>query len=627
MAARCFASRGFFLAGTKVYRMIFADDATLIALLQQERWNDLEQAAHGRVQVDPASVLALFALATAQRESGKLEAAVEAYVRLTTVEPSDPAHLQNLAAVERQLGRRAEAEVHYARALALSPGNPELLLDAGLLALDDARLFDARDRLDAAVRTAPGWPVPLVFLARCQAELCEDDQVRHCLDRLPLEQLPPDLCLEAGNLAAQIGDTDLASQQWERARRDPACRDRATALLAGLHERLNQVDAARELLATLPAPAAVGDPVTRQEILQTMAAVAARDRRVDAAVDSYRALLASSLGDAVRARVGFDLGRLLIDQRGRESEALVTLGAAHACQVSTLERAMPTFVEAPPEPLTLALADLPDGWMPLSQGAPAADASPVFVVGFPRSGTTLLEQMLDAHPALASMDERTFIQDAIDDMQRDHGPAYPDGLARLEVRDIDRLRARYFERVATQVALAPGVRLVDKNPLNILRLPMMTALFPNARYILALRHPCDVLLSCYMQNFRSPVFQYLCRDLSSIATAYANAMQGWMHTSDTLSPACLTVRYEDLLDDFDGTTMKLARFLDLPDAQPMLRYHQHAQAKGYISTPSYAQVVQPLNRKAAYRWKRFAAAFEEAMPTLQPWLQRWGYES
>lgn len=607
--------------------MTVVDDATLIALLQQERWSELEQAAYRRVEIEPGSVLALFALATAQRESGRLDAAVEAYACLAAREPWDPAHLQNLAAVERQLGRRADAETHYAAALALLPGDPQLLLDAGLLALDDARLFDARERFDASARAAPGWAVPLVFLARCQAELCEDDQVRSCLDRLPLEQLPADLSVEVGNLAAQIGDTELARRQWERARRDPASHDRATALLAGLHERLNQVDSARALLAVLPSPYAVGDAVTRQEILQSTAAVAARDRRVDAAVESYEALLASSPGEATRARVGFDLGRLLVDQRGRESEALAALGAAHACQVSMLERAMPVFVEAPPEPLTMALADLPEGWTPLSQGAPAADASPVFVVGFPRSGTTLLEQMLDAHPALASMDERTYIQDAIDDMQRDHGLAYPDGLARLDARHLDSLRARYFERVATQVALAPGVRLVDKNPLNILRLPMMAALFPNARYILALRHPCDVLLSCYMQNFRSPVFQYLCRDLPSIASAYANAMKGWMHTTGMLSPACLTVRYEDLLDDFEGTTMKLARFLGLPDAQPMLRYQQHAQAKGYISTPSYAQVVQPLNRKAAYRWKRFAAVFEEAMPMLQPWLQRWGYES
>ncbi|MGA0587224.1 tetratricopeptide repeat-containing sulfotransferase family protein [Dyella sp. KRB-257] len=607
--------------------MTVVDDATLIALLQQERWSELEQVAHRRVEIEPGSVLALFALATARRECGRLDAAVEAYARLAALEPWDPAHLQNLAAVERQLGRRGDAETHYAAALALLPGDPQLLLDAGLLALDDARVFDARERFDAAVRAAPGWAVPLVFLARCQAELCEDDQVRSCLDRLPLEQLPADLGVEVGTLAAQIGDTELARRQWERARRDPASHDRATALLAGLHERLNQVDSARALLASLPVPSAVGDAVIRQEILQATAAVAARDRRVDAAVESYAALLASSPGEATRARIGFDLGRLLVDQHGRESEALATLGAAHACQVSMLKRAMPAFVEAPPEPLTMALADLPEGWMPLLQGAPAADASPVFVVGFPRSGTTLLEQMLDAHPALASMDERTFIQDAIDDMQRDHGLIYPDGLAGLDTRDLDRLRARYFERVATQVALTPGVRLVDKNPLNILRLPMMAALFPNARYILALRHPCDVLLSCYMQNFRSPVFQYLCRDLPSIATAYANAMQGWMHTTDMLSPACLTVRYEDLLDDLEGTATKLARFLDLPDAHPMLRYQHHAQAKGYISTPSYAQVVQPLNRKAAYRWKRFAAAFEEAMPTLQPWLQRWGYES
>lgn len=607
--------------------MMAADDATLIGLLQRERWQDLERAAAARAQADPASVLALFALATAQRESGKLDAAAAAYARLVELEPGDPAHLQNLATLERQLGRIEDAEAHYLRALELTPGDPGLLLDAALLALDDARYFDARDRLQAAIRAAPDWAPPWVFLARCQAELCEDDQVRACLGQLTVADLPAELRIEVGSLAAQIGDTGMATECWESARRFSAARVRATALLAGLHERLNRLDMAQELLSGLPPPESVSDPATRQEILQASAAIASRRGDLAGAEASYRMLLGSAPGDAVRARVGFDLGRLLVEQHGREQETLAVLETAHACQLEVLRHTMPSFVESPPAPLTLALSDLTPGWQPVPDRGPSAEASPVFVVGFPRSGTTLLEQMLDAHPALASMDEQTFVQDAIDDMEREYGLAYPTGLAQLDDRALDSLRARYLERVAGQVPLGPGVRLVDKNPLNILRLPMMAALFPRARYILALRHPCDVLLSCYMQNFRSPVFQYLCRDLSSIAEAYANAMRGWVHTVEALAPACLTVRYEDLLDDFEGTAARLSSFLGLADAAPMREFHRHAQRKGYISTPSYAQVVRPPTRTAADRWRRFARAFDASMPALQPWLQRWGYTS
>ena len=177
----------------------------------------------------------------------------------------------------------------------------------------------------------------------------------------------------------------------------------------------------------------------------------------------------------------------------------------------------PELAEPGHEPLRIATE-----WMQPEQcdfgdesDAPSADDSPVFIVGFPRSGTTMLEQMLDAHPRYVSMDERTLLQtlrraDGSQGLRlsRATGPPRRDA-------DLAELRRCIGRKPHKVVELAPGQILVDKNPLNMLRLPMIRRLFPNARIILALRHPCDVLLSCYMQNFRSPAFMVLCSTLGA----------------------------------------------------------------------------------------------------------------
>lgn len=236
----------------------------------------------------------------------------------------------------------------------------------------------------------------------------------------------------------------------------------------------------------------------------------------------------------------------------------------------------------------------------------------------------MLEQILDAHPALDSMDEQAFLQDQVDQMAA-WGLAYPEGLVDLSETQCEDLRRLYWDLVARTGSWSPGKRLVDKNPLNLLRLPIIARLFPNAPIILALRHPCDVLLSCYMQNFRSPAFALMCSSLPTLARGYINAMRFWIHHAQIMQPNVLVLRYEDLLDDFPGHVERLGTFLQLERAESMLSFHEHAQKKGYISTPSYSQVVQPLNKKAVGRWRRYESDFEPLLDALSPIMEHWGY--
>jgi hypothetical protein len=257
-------------------------------------------------------------------------------------------------------------------------------------------------------------------------------------------------------------------------------------------------------------------------------------------------------------------------------------------------------------------------------GAPSAAMSPVFVVGFPRSGTTLLELALDAHPQLKSMDEQRFVQDALDELLA-AGAGYPQRLAGVSHGVLDRVRGNYWERVAKKVKLAPGERLVDKNPLNILRLPVIRRVFPNSRIVLAVRHPCDVILSCYMQQFRAPDFALLCRSIESLALGFRRTFDYWYAQAALLGPAVHELKYEDFVRDFESGTRAVTDFLELPWAESMLRPAERAQAKGYISTPSYAQVAQPVNTRSVDRWRRYENHFSGALHPLDPYLVRWGY--
>jgi hypothetical protein len=256
--------------------------------------------------------------------------------------------------------------------------------------------------------------------------------------------------------------------------------------------------------------------------------------------------------------------------------------------------------------------------------APPLEASPVFVVAFPRSGTTLLEQTLDAHPQLRSMDEQPIVQNALDDIVA-LGVRYPEELAKLRPDQLRTIRAQYFERAAGKVKLDPGQRLVDKNPLNMLRLPVIRRLFPNAPIILAVRHPCDVVLSCFMQHFRAPHFVLLCSDLQSLAMGYRRSFDFWYQQAAMLSPHVLEIRYENFVADFESGVRELAQFLRLPWDERMLAPAEHARAKGYISTPSYSQVVQPVNQKAVGRWRAYERHIAPIIPQLQPYLARWQY--
>jgi len=281
---------------------------------------------------------------------------------------------------------------------------------------------------------------------------------------------------------------------------------------------------------------------------------------------------------------------------------------------------------APPAPIAVPNVTAADYAAWPSFAAPDARNSPIFIVGFPRSGTTLLEQMLDAHPGLQSMDENPFFNRLADTLKR-HDSRILGSLDVLRQFDVDELRKQYLLMVSEKIERRWDAQLVDKNPLNMLWLPFIHRLYPNAKYILAIRHPCDVLLSCYMQNFRASILLTASATLERLAHAYVGVMQVWLKHVDVFQPRVFVSRYEDVVADTAAQTKRLAEFLELDDPSPMLQFDRHARDKGFIGTPSYSQVIEPVNTKGLNRWVKYRPYFEKALPILDPMLKHWGYST
>jgi hypothetical protein len=187
------------------------------------------------------------------------------------------------------------------------------------------------------------------------------------------------------------------------------------------------------------------------------------------------------------------------------------------------------------------------------------------------------------------------------------------------------LRDIYRHEVACRLQTEADITLIDKLPLNIVNVPLLWRLFPQARFILAIRHPCDVCLSCLMQNFAANAAMASFFTLEYTVRAYTTVMGAWRHYANLLPLHYHQIRYEDLTANVAEETKRLLDFLGLPWDDAVLDHATHARRKGAINTPSYHQVTRPIYQDAKYRWLRYRRFMEPALPALQPFINDFGY--
>src|SRR5665213_437379 len=551
--------------------------------------------------------------------------AEEIFAELVLQEPQEPAHWANLGTARRGVKRFDEALVAYMRAAELGAQSAAFYLNVGLTHIDRCDFEAARAVLAQAAQLAPEDAEIRYHYARACQDCRQYEEALRALEGWEgLPDITSEVAANIGFLLMNLGEEARAARALREAALDPSPAPSVTLTLVQSLERTNRLTEARALFDTLAQHARASS--IGQDLVLMEARLAERESNHEVAAQLLERALGGVREFNLRHYQLFRLAKSL-DALGRYEEAFNTLLEAHRSQVAHLAITSPTVTlrDVPTMAMTQYGCDPADVAAWEDPGAPSLEESPIFIVAFPRSGTTLLELTLDAHPALRSMDEQLFVQNALDELLA-MGAGYPSRLAGVTAAQLERLRASYWERVGRKVRLEPGQRLVDKNTLNILRVPVIRRLFPNARILLAVRHPCDVILSCYMQHFRAPDFALLCANLPTLALAYRRTMDFWYRELAVLKCDVLEVRYESFVADFANEARGIVDFLQLPWDERLLEPAGHALKKGFISTPSYTQVVQPVSDKSVNRWRRYEKHFAPVLPLVQPYLERWNYK-
>jgi tetratricopeptide (TPR) repeat protein len=593
-------------------------------LLADGQYAQAEAEVRAALARSPGDVGARIILNATLQLTRRFNEAIPVAESLVEGDPLDPAHWMNLGTAQRGAKQYDAALATYARAAALGAKGADFSFNVALTHIERGDLKAARSLLEGAMREDPAdGEIRYHYAQVCYQTLHHEAAVAALAGWQTLQRLDATLIANIGLLLTNLGESRKADVALRQARAIAPVPTAAMLTVIAVLERTNRLVEARELMNRL-----LADPTAELQTPERMvleAQLLQREGKHTEAEALFTHALPGKDEFHRRHLQLFPIARSL-DALGRYDDAWRVLAEAHASQVESIQRQSPEWsMRAMPD---MSVTDL--GCDPLDvaawdhTGAPSTADSPVFVVGFPRSGTTLLELALDAHPQLRSMDEQRFVQDALDELVA-AGARYPQRLRDVSPGALDEVRGKYWQRVAKKLKLAPGERLVDKNPLNILRLPVIRRVFPNARIVLAVRHPCDVILSCYMQQFRAPDFALLCRSIESLAHGFRRTFDYWYAQSALLAPAVHELKYEEFVADFENGTRALASFLELPWAESMLRPAERAQAKGFISTPSYAQVTQPVNLKSVDRWRRYEKYFAAALPPMQPYLARWRY--
>ena len=577
------------------------------------------------LESEPANIEALGALGFLLHSSRQYPEAEEAFAKLTGIQPAEPSNWMNLGTARRCAGRLEEALSAYAEAATRGAASADFFFNVGLTHIDRKDYESGRVVLAKASELAPDDAEIRYQYALCCYERLQTDQALEALEHWDnLSGLTPEVIANVGLLLMKLGTPERAEPAIRQAVAVAGSDPQPLLTLIQLLERTNRLQEAGALMPQLLAHPEAHTLGAELKLMRAQLAQRASDHAAASAL--FKELLADCQEPPLQHLLQFPLAKSL-DALGRYDEAFATLAAAHRSQIALLRMTAPLLIArgAPTMMITrygCNPADVADWKDPT---APPLEESPVFIVAFPRSGTTLLELTLDSHPGLVSMDEQPFVQNALDELIK-AGIAYPEKMAELSAAQLDQVRAGYWERVRRKVNLEAGQRLIDKNPLNILRLPAIRRLFPHAPIILAVRHPCDVMLSCFMQHFRTPDFALLCSDLQALAVGFRRTFDFWYAQKALLNPTALELRYETFTERFETEICAVLEFLELPWNDAVLRPQDTARNKRFISTPSYSQVIEPVNQRSIGRWRTYESHFAEVLPIIEPYLERWGYE-
>lgn len=480
--------------------------------------------------------------------------------------------------------------------------------------------------MEQATRKEPSNPSLHFNLARAYGLRYDYSAVKSCIEKaLQVSQGSVQMLEEAGRICLAFKNLDMMLGYLERASQKKGASILGLTSLADIFILDDRIDEAAEIVER----AAQIDRKDPRVLLRE--AVLNRKRgQLKEAESVFRDLTTNSAADIlVRIRAGYDLAAIL-DGAGQYDDAMTAL-----LEVKALLR--PKAMPLAPQlqrmenldkeiPRTITAAVL-ERWR-----AETVKLQPprriALLTGHPRSGTTLLEQVLDAHSDVISAEETSLLHDEVyRPLTRD----FPPGTGLFQMLDsappsaLSRLRENYFRCAEMFLNQKIGSRLLmDKNPgVNII-VPVLLRVFPETKYLIALRDPRDVVMSCFMQSLTLTPASTAYLSLDGTVNHYASVMGFWLEMLPRMGNQWMYVRYENMIDDLPTVARSTLEFLGLGFEENVLKFFEHARSKR-VNSPSSAEVRKPLYRTAVGRWKNYEKYLEPYLPGLERFVKEFKY--
>jgi Flp pilus assembly protein TadD len=579
-----------------------------LLLMQQDRAADAVPYLQRATQLDPKLEKAWFTLGKGLVLLGRGPEADQAFEK--SFELSPERRMMAHAAEHQKKGRLEEAERLYRRVLRHNPRNVDAMRLLALIDIGAGRETEAESLLQQAIAAAPDFLAALLDLGRLRKDQDRFGDALQCFDRaLALDPANPQtLFLRAATLAPAA----FTNEAIEAYRQCLKLRPGHMGAMIGLGHMYKAVgryeDAVASYDACIRQHPELGESYWSLANLKTYrfedAQIAEMERRAGAG-----GLTAQS-----EANFLYALGKAYEDRKSYER-------AWHFYHAgATKQRAEVAYDPVQTETMNDRLIRaFPAELFETHRGAGNRDSAPIFIVGLPRSGSTLLEQILASHRQVEGTSELPYVGRIAMwlNRKRAQGVHYPESVRDLRTQDFEVLGSQYLEYSRLH-RRAGSPHFIDKMPNNFPNVGLIALMLPNAKIIDARRHPLDACVSCYRQLFaKGQNFTY---DLLEIGEYYLQYQRMMDHWAQVLPGRVLTVQYEEVVTDFEPQVRRLLEFCGLEWDDACLRFYESERT---VRTPSAEQVRQPIYDRSVGQWRRYEPWLGELLTTLEPIRDRY----
>jgi len=563
----------------------------------------------------------IFNLALQDHKENKFKSAENTYKKILIKYPNHFNTLYLLGTLNFQIQKFNEARKNFEKAISIKPNHAELCNNFGATLIEIGEYKSAINYLENAINILPKYAEAYNNLGSAFKELKDYTKAIQFFEKaIKIQPNFIDSYINLGIVFKELGNFNKAIFYFQETIKAHPQNIKAHQNLMESYENLNQEEELKK--AILNAKKLISD---------------------DPIIRLYEGIILYNVNKFLEAKNILEKISFSAKDIKNESKRVLILGNCYD-RIGDNKKAYNYFVEANNLFLNLRKVNLFDKnryikiikdrenffiksnikkWNKLK--VPNEKRSPIFLVGFPRSGTTLLDTILRSHPLIEVVEEKPIINKLVDSLNKLSNKGL-ENLKTINETQAENLRKVYFDSLDSQIKNKNNSKIyIDKLPLNIVYAGEIVRIFPNAKFIVLLRHPYDCVFSCFMQNFELNDAMANFLNLEDAARLYDYVMGLWMQYLSILKINYCEVKYENIIKDFKPTVSSVLKFLNLSWDNSVVEYSTTAKERDNIATPSYNQVTKPLYSHASGRWKGYKNQMSNIDPFLKKWLEKYNY--